>query len=756
MTPVIAIPLNSTASGALTPQQSFQAFAAGQYDSVLQGIVKTWVDAGFTNLVFRPGWEMNLPGTNYAGDSPQSQADWVSAFQHVYTVLHQAAAADGANVQVVWNPSTTNYSNAEATTNLYPGNAYVDVIGADAYANIYPYSDGGPGAAYHDWSTGAEDTTVAQFIADPVNRTHYWSNPAATEWSLDGSGGHSQSLDSLIQFAEAQGKPFAIPETGAGNSNGGQDVNDDAAFPQWLAQQLTAAQAAGETISFVNLWDNNGGGNYEFSYASDGKPAEATAWAQYFGAQATTTQGGTVALGSGPDTLALSVSEDAWQGNAQFTVSVDGTQIGGTQTATASRAAGQSQTYNVSGTFGAGSHTVSVNFLNDAYGGSASADRNLFVNSASFDDTAVSSSSLNMLSSGVQSFSFAGSAPAPTVTVGSGPDTLALSVAEDAWQGDAQFTVTVDGTQVGSVLTAQATRALGQVQTFNVNGNFGPGGHVVAVNFLNDAYGGSASTDRNLFIQGAKLDGVAVAGSTLSMYSGGTQGFTAFNNAKAGADTLDLHVSENAWQGDAQFTISINGTTIGGVHTATASHSTGATQDVAATGRWGPGQPTIGITFLNDAYGGTASTDRNLFVDSLSYDGQASTGAPAALMSNGTVNFTTPGGSTPIALHLSEDAWQGDAQYAVSIDGKALGGTGSVTALHAQGASQTVDLQTLLSPGKHDLALNFLNDAYGGTAAMDRNLYLTGIDVKGTAVPGASAAFLSGGTQHFQIVVPTS
>ena len=382
-TPVIALPLSSTASASLTPDQSYQAFASGQYDSVLQGIVQAWASKGFTNLVFRPGWEMNIPGVNYAGDSAQSQADWVTAFQHVYTTLHQAAAADGINVQVVWNPSATNYSNAEATTNLYPGNNYVDAIGADVYSNIYPYSDGGASATYHDWDTGAEDTSTAQFIADPVNRTHYWSDPAATRWSLDGSGGHSQSLDSLIQFAEQQGKPFVIPETGAGNSDAGTDVSDDAAFPQWLAQQLTAAEAAGEQIGFVNLWDSNGGGNYEFSLPSDDKPAEAAAWAEYFGVQtlppssvvSTPVSPGTVAssavvsVGAGPDTLALSVAEDAWEGDAQFTISVDGTQVGGVQTATASQSAGQTQTFDVLGTFGTGSHDVSVDFLNDAYDG---------------------------------------------------------------------------------------------------------------------------------------------------------------------------------------------------------------------------------------------------------------------------------------------------------------------------------------------------------------------------------------------------
>ena len=152
-TPVIALPLSSTAAGSMTQDQQFQAFASGAYDSDIQGIVKAWAQQGFTNLVVRPGWEMNLGGSNYAGDSAQSQADWVSAFQHVYTVLHAAAAADGVSMQVVWNPATTNYSNAEATTNLYPGDAYVDAIGAAAYSDIYPYNDGTSPQTYHDWDT---------------------------------------------------------------------------------------------------------------------------------------------------------------------------------------------------------------------------------------------------------------------------------------------------------------------------------------------------------------------------------------------------------------------------------------------------------------------------------------------------------------------------------------------------------------------------------------------------------------------------
>ena len=397
-TPVIALPLSSTAAGSATPDQQFQAFASGQYDSAIQGIVKAWAQAGFSNLVFRPGWEMNLQGPNYAGDSAASQADWVRAFQHVYTVLHQAAAADGVNVQVVWNPGVINYSpNAEATTNLYPGDAYVDVVGADAYSDIYPYSDGGATPTYHDWDTGKEDTSVAQFIADPVNRAHYWSYPAATEYTSDSSSGHSQSLTSLISFAEAHGKAFAIPEAGAGNSNAGTDVSDDAAYPAWLAQQLTAAQVAGEKIAFVNLWDSNGGGNYEFSQAADGKPAEAAAWAKYFGAQQTT-----VTAVATP--LTLHLTEDAWQGDAQYAVAIDGTMLVADGTVTALNGSGQSQTVNLSALLSAGTHDVAISFLNDAYGGSSSTDRNLYVKGIDVNSTPVAGASATLDSTGTSHF----------------------------------------------------------------------------------------------------------------------------------------------------------------------------------------------------------------------------------------------------------------------------------------------------------------------------------------------------------------
>jgi len=57
-----------------------------------------------------------------------------------------------------------------------------------------------------------------------------------------------------------------------------------------------------------------------------------------------------------------------------------------------------------------------------------------------------------------------------------------------------------------------------------------------------------------------------------------------------------------------------------------------------------------------------------------------------------------------------------------------------------------------MAAGTHDVAVSFLNDAYGGTSATDRNLYVDAIDANGAAAPGATAALFSAGTQHFSIV----
>lgn len=747
LTPVISLPMASLAAGSPTQDQFYKNFASGAYDDTLRSMVKAWSDQGFKQQYWRPGWEMNLASSpSYAGSDPSTQADWISAFQHISSVLHQAAVQNSVDLKVIWNPSTSNYSDAGvATQTLYPGNKYVDVIGADVYSDISPY--GSPNAIY-DWAkiNGSTTSDLKQWASDPVNLKHYWTYPAATQWAIDSSQGHSLSLQDLIDFARAQGKPLAIPETGAGSTSDGAGVSDDPAFVEWLASTLANS---GVTIPFVNIWDSNGGANYKFSAPEDGKPLEAAAWGRYFGNVAST-----LTLGSGANRLALAVTEDAWKGDAQFTVNVDGRQIGGVLSATSLHGSGISQIINIAGDFGAGSHTLGVTFLNDLYGGSANTDRNLYIEGLALDGQPVAHASRTLLSNGQQSIDFH-VAPSGSITLGLGADTLALTMAEDAWQGDARFTVKVDGVQIGGLQTAAALRSAGETQTVNVKGDFTRGAHIVTIDFLNDGYGGTSDNDRNLFVTGATINGVAVGGARLDMLGQGPASFSFVASGPA-TDTLKLKVSEDRWLDDAKFTVQIDGTTLPGIHTVTSLHAAGQSEEVTIGGNWGRGAHTIGISFINDASGGTADTDRNLYVDAISYNGSNLGGVPAALLGTETRNFVVPASTAPstIKLLLAEDAWQGDAKYALAIDGSRVGSVGTVTVARSSASSQAVTFQAALTSGAHDVSVSFLNDLYGGSPGMDRNLYVNGIEVNGVPATSAAVAMYSNQTNHFGIILP--
>ena len=329
--------------------------------------------------------------------------------------------------------------------------------------------------------------------------------------------------------------------------------------------------------------------------------------------------------------LVLTLSQDAYQGDAQFTVTVDGAQFGQVYTATASHAAGQTQQVAI-GALSAGPHQIGVNFLNDKYDGSSSTDRNLYLDGATYNGVAVANSSQVLLSAGTKGFSFTGDAPPAT----SG---LVINVAEDAWRGDAQFTVSVDGRQVGGVRTATASNAAGQSQAISVDTVFAGGQHQVGITFLNDAYGGPGA-DRNLYVTGASYNGQNVPNSTGALYSNGTMSF-GVNAGVPTSSTAVINVSGDSYQGDAQFTVAVDGQQYGGVYTATAAHGSGASQAITITGiAKGFGPRDIAVSFLNDRYDGTPGTDRNLYVNSIQFDGQNVPGGSATMLSAGTQHFT--------------------------------------------------------------------------------------------------------------------
>ncbi len=117
---------------------------------------------------------------------------------------------------------------------------------------------------------------------------------------------------------------------------------------------------------------------------------------------------------------------------------------------------------------------------------------------------------------------------------------------------------------------------------------------------------------------------------------------------------------------------------------------------------------------------------------------------------------TAPITST-LVLNMSEDASLGDAQFIVDIDNTQFGGTYTATASHAAGLSQNFTISAIpetFSP--HDIAISFINGGNSGSPSNGRDLYLNSMQFDNNPVAGASATFLTNGTQHFAASAPAN
>ena len=100
-------------------------------------------------------------------------------------------------------------------------------------------------------------------------------------------------------------------------------------------------------------------------------------------------------------------------------------------------------------------------------------------------------------------------------TFGVGLDTLVLGISQDAWAngdaisdaaGDARFAVMVGGVRVGPIYTAQVAHGAGQ-QNFTIHLNAPVGDLAITVSLINDAWGGTPQTDRNLYVNSLTYNG---------------------------------------------------------------------------------------------------------------------------------------------------------------------------------------------------------------------------------------------------------
>jgi hypothetical protein len=218
-------------------QQTFplKAIAAGQFDTY----VDTWA-TGLRNygqpvlLTFAQEMQGNWYPWGY-GVNGNTAADYINAYRHV----HDRFTTDGAtNVEWVWTADADDAGSPyPASTNFYPGDAYADWMGVDAYnfgttqtwSSWRSLSDA-LGLTYQrftqlnstkplilsEWASAEAGGSKPQWLLDaatalqqsfPRVQAAVWFNEHNTQWQLDSS---TQSLTAAGQAFRQLSSPGCI------------------------------------------------------------------------------------------------------------------------------------------------------------------------------------------------------------------------------------------------------------------------------------------------------------------------------------------------------------------------------------------------------------------------------------------------------------------------------------------------------------------------------------------------------------------
>jgi hypothetical protein len=154
----------------------------------------------------------------------------------------------------------------------------VDIVAPTAYSSIWNATRTADKTAYYDWST-KQSVSLAQWLANPVNRKHSWDYPASDYWNPTRGWG----VPAAMAFAMAHNKRFGFSETGTGSAGvvtkGGGPI-DEGEYPLYLAERLSAAAAQGMKIEFTDIWAQPTGAD-GLDFLSGERPLEAKGWKEF-------------------------------------------------------------------------------------------------------------------------------------------------------------------------------------------------------------------------------------------------------------------------------------------------------------------------------------------------------------------------------------------------------------------------------------------------------------------------------------------
>jgi Glycosyl hydrolase family 26 len=194
------------------------AGAAGAYNSYFVTLAQTLVAGGEGNAYLRLGWEFDGNWSpSWDAQTPSAEAEFAAYFDQIVTAMR---SVPGERFEFVWNPDASAFTQAGYNVALaYPGNAYVNVIGLDAY-----------------------DTTWVT----PQTPANAWNEATLP------------ALTAARAFAAAHGIPLAICEWGIAFLTDGHGLGDD---PLYVNNISAWMQNPANAVVYESYFNYNGTGD---------------------------------------------------------------------------------------------------------------------------------------------------------------------------------------------------------------------------------------------------------------------------------------------------------------------------------------------------------------------------------------------------------------------------------------------------------------------------------------------------------------
>lgn len=206
--------------------------ARGDYDLHFVEVARAFVRFGLGDAVVRIGWEFNQDWFAWRAD--RDPVAWVEFWQRIVTAMR---SVPGANFRFDW---CTAWSRGKvAPDTVYPGDAFVDIIGMDIY------------------NTSWNPTTPEQ------------------RWRLKRDS--SFGLAWQRAFAKERDKPVSFPEWGTGKRPDGRGGGDDPYFIERMAEWLSTSD-----LAYHNYWDYPAP-DFNARLSDGSKPLAEAAFLEFFG-----------------------------------------------------------------------------------------------------------------------------------------------------------------------------------------------------------------------------------------------------------------------------------------------------------------------------------------------------------------------------------------------------------------------------------------------------------------------------------------